>query len=188
MQDTLGEVAARTGGLASSYAASAASQANNYYMAQLADKIPELRQMAYEAYLNNLSNQRSDLSMLMGLEDSDYSKYLNALSQWNTDRNFGYNAWRDQVSDERYENEWNYKVAQDQWEKSYIAAQFLAEYGNFSGYASLFGLSEDQTQAMIEKYAWENNLTRQQAAMDLADWYYETVSYTHLTLPTTSRV
>lgn len=182
MQDTLGEVAARTGGLASSYASSAASQANNYYMSQLADKIPELRQLAYEAYLNNLSNQRSDLSMLMGLEDMDYNKYLNALSQYNTDRNFNYgvfsddrnfnyNAWRDQVSDERYENEWNYKVAQDQWEKSYIAAQFLAEYGNFSGYASLFGLSEDQTQAMIEKYAWENNLTRQQAAMELADWY-----------------
>lgn len=171
MQDTLGEVAARTGGLASSYAASAASQANNYYMAQLADKIPELRQMAYEAYLNNLSNQRSDLSMLMGLEDSDYSKYLNALSQWNTDRNFGYNAWRDQVSDERYENEWNYKVAQDQWEKSYIAAQFLAEYGNFSGYATLFGLSDSSTQALVNAYAEQQNLSKQQAAMELADWY-----------------
>lgn len=173
MVDTLGEVAARTGGMASSYATSAANQANNYYMSALADKIPELRQMAYEAYLQNIRSQRDDLSMLLGLESMDYEKYLNSLGQWNTDRNFDYGIWRDQVNDQRYENEWNYGVAQDEWQKSYIAAQLLADSGNFSGYASLFGLSEDQTQAMIEKYAWENNLTRQQAAMDLADWYYE---------------
>lgn len=173
MQDTIGEVAARTGGLASSYAASAANQANNYYMSALADKIPELRQMAYEAYLQGIQGQRDDLSMILGLESMDYEKYLNSLGQWNTDRNFDYGVWRDQVNDQRYENEWNYGVAQDEWQKSYIAAQLLADSGNFSGYASLFGLSEDQTQAMIEKYAWENNLTRQQAAMDLADWYYE---------------
>ena len=166
MQDTIGEVAARTGGLASSYAASAANQANNYYMSALADKIPELRQMAYEAYLQGIQGQRDDLSMLLGLDNIYYQR-------WNEDRNFDYGVWRDQVNDQRYENEWNYGVAQDEWQKSYIAAQLLADSGNFSGYASLFGLSEDQTQAMIEKYAWENNLTRQQAAMDLADWYYE---------------
>lgn len=166
MQDTIGEVAARTGGLASSYAASAANQANNYYMSALADKIPELRQMAYEAYLQGIQGQRDDLSMLLGLDNIYYQR-------WNEDRNFDYGVWRDQVNDQRYENEWNYGVAQDEWQKSYIAAQLLADSGNFSGYASLFGLSEDQAQAMIEKYAWENNLTRQQAAMDLADWYYE---------------
>ena len=46
MQDTLGQVSARTGGLASSYAGSAAQQTYDNYMGALADKIPELKQLA----------------------------------------------------------------------------------------------------------------------------------------------
>ena len=42
----LGQVAARTGGLASSYAGSAAQQTYDGYMSALADKVPELRQLA----------------------------------------------------------------------------------------------------------------------------------------------
>ena len=39
MKDTLGQVSARTGGMASSYATTAAQQANQYYAGQLAGKI-----------------------------------------------------------------------------------------------------------------------------------------------------
>ena len=164
MVDTLGEVAARTGGMASSYATSAANQANNYYMSALADKIPELRQMAYEAYLQGVQGQRDDLSMLLGLESMDYEKYLNSLGQWNTDRNFDYGIWRDQVNDERYEQETDYS-------KQLAAAELMASVGDFSGYASIWGLTEDQTKLLVNSFAQQQSTSQQQAARELADWY-----------------
>ena len=164
MVDTLGEVAARTGGMASSYATSAANQANNYYMSALADKIPELRQMAYEAYLHGIQGQRDDLSMLLGLESMDYQKFLNELSQWNTDRTFDYGVWRDQVNDQRYEQEADYN-------KQLAAAQIMASVGDFSGYASIWGLTEDQTKLLVDAFAQQQATSQQQAAMELADWY-----------------
>lgn len=114
MEDTLGQVSARTGGLASSYAGTASQQAYNGYMSELAAKIPELQQMAYEMYMADLDGKRSDLSMLMGLENSDYGRYQDALGQWNTDRSFAYGASRDALADRRYDNEWNYQVGRDQ--------------------------------------------------------------------------
>lgn len=157
MQDTIGEVAARTGGLASSYAASAANQANNYYMSALADKIPELRQMAYEAYLQNIQSQRDDLSMLLGLDNIYYQR-------WNEDRNFDYGVWRDQVNDQRYEQETDYN-------KQLAAAQIMAAVGDFSGYASIWGLTEDQTKLLVDSFAQQQATSQQQAARELADWY-----------------
>lgn len=114
MQDTLGQVAARTGGMASSYAASAANQANNYYMAQLNDKIPELQQLAYSMYQDDADKDRLNLQMIQALESGDYAKYQDLLAQYNTDRSFDYNAWRDQIADSRYDTQWDYEVGRDQ--------------------------------------------------------------------------
>lgn len=162
MQDAIGSVAARTGGMASSYAASAASQANNYFMSQLSDKIPELQQIAYEAYMAGVDGKREDLSMLMGLDSRDYNRYLDSLSQWNADRNFGYGVWRDQVNDQRYEDETAYNREQDEWEKNnYISeqeyaralekAQNLAASGNYDGYKAL-GYTDAEIATMKNAY------------------------------------
>lgn len=53
MDDTVAKIAARTGGIASSYAATAGANAYAGYMERLADKIPELRSLAYESYKND---------------------------------------------------------------------------------------------------------------------------------------
>lgn len=159
MQDTLGQVSARTGGLASSYAGSAAQQTYDNYMAALEDKIPELRQLAYSMYQDEGDTQRANLEMLMALDQGDYAKYADLLSQWNTDRSFDYGVYRDNISDQRYDTEWNYQVGRDQiadkryedeteWERSQYAseteynqalakAQTLAAAGDFSGYKAL---------------------------------------------------
>ena len=114
MQDTLGQVSARTGGLASSYAGSAAQQTYDNYMAAQEDKIPELRQLAYTMYQDEGDTQRANLEMLMALDQGDYAKYADLLSQWNTDRSFDYGVYRDNISDQRYDTEWNYQVGRDQ--------------------------------------------------------------------------
>lgn len=159
MQDTLGQVSARTGGLASSYAGSAAQQTYDNYMAALEDKIPELRQLAYSMYQDEGNTQRANLEMLMALDQGDYAKYADLLAQWNTDRSFDYGVYRDGISDQRYDTEWNYQVGRDQiadqryedeteWERSQYAseteynqalakAQTLAAAGDFSGYKAL---------------------------------------------------
>ncbi len=52
-EDTLGIASAASGGIPSSYAVSAASQAGNYYASQLADRVPELERQAYDRYLDD---------------------------------------------------------------------------------------------------------------------------------------
>lgn len=97
-QDALGAAAAASGGIPSSYAATAASQAGDYYAAQMSDKIPELYQLAYNKYMNDYNMQLSDLGAVQGAEQSDYDKFLNEMNQYNTDRSFDYNAWLDQYN------------------------------------------------------------------------------------------
>lgn len=72
-RNALASAAAATGGIPSSYAATAASQAGDYYASQLSDKVPELFQQAY-------------------------NRHLNDLSQWNADRSFGYGQWKDEIN------------------------------------------------------------------------------------------
>lgn len=94
--NAMGEAASMTGGMPSSWAMTAASQAGDYYAAQMADKIPELYQDAYNRYLQEYQMKLSDLSALRGLESDDYAKYRDRLSQYNTDREFDYATWLDE--------------------------------------------------------------------------------------------
>ena len=157
MDDTLGSVSARTGGLASSYATSAAQQANNAYMDALAGKIPELQQLAYQMYQNEGASLQNQLDMLLALESGDYSKYQSALNQYNADRPFKYGQYaddrtynyqigRDTISDQRYEDELAYNRGLD-------SASVMASAGDFSGYARLWGLSDAQTKILVDQYA-----------------------------------
>jgi len=113
MEDTLAQVSARTGGLASSYAGTAAQQTYNGYMSALADKVPELRQLAYQMYMDEGNSQRQNLELLQNLEQIAYGRYLNDLDQHNADRNFAYGAHRDQIADQQYAGEWAYKAGRD---------------------------------------------------------------------------
>lgn len=117
MQDTLAQVAARTGGMASSYAESAAQQTYNNYMAALADKVPELQQLAYSMYMDDIAMDRADLDMLMGLDDRDYGR-------WSDDRNFNYGAYRDSVADAQWQQNFNYQQAQDALAQQNWQSQF----------------------------------------------------------------
>lgn len=152
MQDTLGQLSARTGGLASSYAGTASQQTYDNYMAALADKVPELRQLAYSMYQDEGDTQRANLEMLMALDQGDYAKYADLLGQYNTDRSFDYGVFaddrsfdygliRDKTEDARYADEtaWNRQTYQDEtaYSRSLQKAQTLAAAGDFSGYKAL---------------------------------------------------
>ncbi len=179
MQDTIGEVSARTGGLASSYATSAAQQVNNSYMQQLADKIPQLQEMAYRMYRDRVGDLRADVDLYGGLEDRDRSRFEG-------DRSFGYGVHRDQVADERYADELAYGRGRDALadqryddERAYERGQDAIGHGwdvyNATGRAdalgAAMGLDEATMQALIDTYARKKDLEEGQAAREIADWY-----------------
>lgn len=73
MRDTLAQVSARTGGLASSYAASAAQQSYNDYMQRLNEQIPTLENLAYQRWANQNDEDRANLNMYMTLANNERS-------------------------------------------------------------------------------------------------------------------
>ena len=166
MQDTMGQLAARTGGLASSYAGSVAQQTYDGYMSALADKIPELQQLAYSMYQDEGEKQRLNLQMISALEQEDYARYQDLLSQYNTDRSFSYNQYRDQISDDRYADETAYNrgiyagetaynrgiyADETDYDRKMQRARLLAEAGDFSGYQAL-GYSNEEVQRLQAAY------------------------------------
>lgn len=157
--DAMGQAAAMSGGLPSSFAGTAAGQAANYYNAQLTDKIPELEELAYQKYLNAFDMDRAKLSAVQNAEQSDYQKFLNELGQYNSDRSFAYGQFSDQLSREqgdrdaaeerrRYENETAYQREQDDRDRKLAEAQLYAQYGDLSGLKAL-GVDTSKYEAQL---------------------------------------
>lgn len=125
MQDTLGQVSARTGGLASSYASTAAQQAMNNYMANLE---PQARQ-EFAQLMNTILGQWNTAG---SMADLDYNRYvdkygydrqnwadtaegLNTMYGLYADRdNQAYNRFRD---DQAYETEMMRWQADQDWQQ-----------------------------------------------------------------------
>ena len=133
MKNTLGQVSARTGGLASSYGVSAAQQANNYYLEKLNDQVPQLYQNAYNRYLQEYQMQMNALNALRTDKADEYGKYgdayqrlLNTLSaqqgQEATEYNRAYQRDRDAVGDARNADETAYNRAWAEDERDYNRA------------------------------------------------------------------
>lgn len=73
-KNALGEAAANTGGIASTAAVTAASQAGQYYASQLADKTTELEENAYNRYMQEKNIDLAILDALEGLDSTEYTK------------------------------------------------------------------------------------------------------------------
>jgi len=119
MQDTMAEAAMRTGGLANSYAVSAAAQAGNYYAAQLSDRLPQLYNDAYQRYLAEFQKQLGISDQYAGFDQTEYGRYADELGQWNKDRSFDYGLYRDRVGDARYADELAYDRAWNEENRDY---------------------------------------------------------------------
>ena len=100
MQDTLAEVSARTGGMASSYAAQAAQGTFSDYMAALQAKLPQLYQIAYEMYRDEDNRNREDIQMLQSLNADAENNYRYRQSQADNDRAFAYRVAQDEQAAE----------------------------------------------------------------------------------------
>ena len=124
MKDTAAQIAAQTGGYGSTYGAIAAQQGYDNYLAGLNDRVPQLEQMAYGRYTDELADKYNQLGAYQTEENRLYGQYMDALGQYNTDRNFAYNSMQQAMSQNNYENEFDrnlfesdrsYGLTEEQW-------------------------------------------------------------------------
>ena len=164
MQDTLGQVSARTGGLASSYAGSVAQQTYDDYMTQLQD-------VAMNAYQQERSNQIQNAELVASMSDRDYQRYtdgialqmqkmgydLEAINQMistlDNERAFAYQQERDAIADSQWRETFDYQKVRDeigdaQWDKEFGFSQDQFEWTKYMDQENL-GLATKQFERAI---------------------------------------
>ena len=124
MRDTLGQVSARTGGLASSYAGAAAQQSYNQYMSQL-------EQAAMEMYGVERADALQKAQLAYQFADRDYQRYLDQLSQYNADRSFGFGVLDQVLQNSYYDREWQNTLEQQAYQRERDMAGDAWQQKNF---------------------------------------------------------
>lgn len=72
--NALAQASALTGGMPSTAAVTAASQAGDYYASQLTDKLPEIYENEYSRYLNEYNMDLNMVNLLNSMEQDEYSR------------------------------------------------------------------------------------------------------------------
>jgi hypothetical protein len=132
-EDTLGQYAAMTGGVPSTAAVTAAQQAGDYYAAQMADKVPELYQLAYSMYADADARRLRALEALRSARGDELARWDAELKTLADARDFDYRKSRDEHAD------------------AVELAKLGAQYGDYGGLA---GLGLDTARASGTRYAY----------------------------------
>lgn len=132
-KNTMGQAAAMTGGIPSTAAVNAASQAGDYYRTQLSDQLGSYMDRSYQRYVDAIGNDFDRLSAIRSMSND-------ARDQYDTDRNFGYNQWtddlgyrtdREQADYERKQDEYNKQMTEKQYSDSLdldLVDSYMAQY------------------------------------------------------------
>ena len=146
MMDTMGQAAALTGGYGNSYANTAGNQAYQAYLSKVGDIVPQLQQQAYERYTQEGNDLNNRLNLVQNLENADYNRYRDSVSDWNTERSYAnedywnrrnqdyqdymnmLNYWNQQAQQEN-QNYWSqqqYDTSVSQYERDLAYKQAMA--------------------------------------------------------------
>lgn len=130
MKDTVGQIAAMSGGYGNSYAQTAGQQIYQAYMDTLNDRVPELYNMALNKYQLEGDRLAQNYALLQSEREAEYNKQLDAYNvlvanrdyyanradtEWNRD----YTTQRDAVSDEQWNKEFDWRVNTNQRDFDY---------------------------------------------------------------------
>ncbi len=118
MEDTLGRAAALTGGYGNSYANTVGQQAYHRELSSLADRIPELYNLAMGQYQLQSQTLQQKYDLLSGAKQQEYRQYQDGLSAWQKEaeqlwqrytdeRDTDYHAYRDEVADWKWQQEYD---------------------------------------------------------------------------------
>lgn len=123
MQDTMGDAAALSGGYANSYAVTAGQQAYNSYMEKLSDKVTELEQLAYKRYRDDEDAAYRRLNALLDMENTDYGRYRDSVSDLRDKRDFDYRVSQDSIAQGNKDREYNRSVYENDRDFDYRVSQ-----------------------------------------------------------------
>ena len=93
MTDAVGQAAALTGGYGNSYAQSVGQQAYSRQLDSLADRIPELYNLAMNQYQLQTQSLQQNYDLLSGAERQEYERYRNSLAAWRQEADRLWNIW-----------------------------------------------------------------------------------------------
>lgn len=175
-ENALGKAAVMTGGMPSTAAITASQQASDYQMSQMTDKIPELQQLAYEMYLDDVAADRADLNTLISMEDNSYNRWLDErdyLYQLARDQvddqqyadQLAYQKARDAIEDERYDTEWQYQLQQAAQKAASGTEADTGEQGNLFALADEYAQKGGDPEDYIKLHWKEYGYSSQTAAL-----------------------
>lgn len=178
MKDTAAQTAALTGGYGSTYGAIAAQQGYDNYLAGLNDRVPQLEQMAYGRYTDELADKYNQLGAYQTEENRLYGQYMDALGQYNTDRNFAFGSMQAAMDQNNYENEFdrnlfesdrNYGLTEEQWkfQQQQQAIENALSTGDYSKLKEL-GFDTSYLKYMQDMEKAQAALTLQQKQLAMA--------------------
>lgn len=150
MKNTLGQAANLTGGYGSSYGQAVGQQTYDAYLQGLNDKALEMYDRAYARYQDEGQRLKDAYSLAGDMANTEYGRYTDTLGQYNIDRGIDIdamnNAWTRAYQQESDAYNRSMTEQQQEYQKQVDYAQTLASYGDFSGFAEIFG--EDRAAQM----------------------------------------
>jgi hypothetical protein len=161
MKDTMAQTAMMSGGYANTAGAIAAQQGYDQYLAQLNDRVPQLEQQAYGKYVDNLADMYNQLGAYQSEENRLYGQYLDAMNQFNTDRDYAFNSMQAAMNQNNYENEFNRGIFEtDRAFNQDFRQQDISNAASFGDWDK------------VEGYDYDVDFMRDQQALDEAQMAY----------------
>ena len=102
MRNQMAESAALTGGYGNSYAAESGQKVYDSY---IDSAVNDMEDRAYTRWKNEQNDKYTQLNTLIGLDNTQYSRQRDAISDARYSDETAYNRQRDAIEDARYENE-----------------------------------------------------------------------------------
>lgn len=169
MENAMAKSAALTGGYGNSYAQQVGQQTYQGYMENLYDKLPELRNAAYQMYEAEGNQLRDNLAMLQGQDETEYGRYRDTVNDWRSDVDMLFNQYNlmSETEYNRYINDaaaWEadraywYQKAYDAQQQANWQAEYDAAYGgggsSSGGGGSGTSSSEDRSASTGKGIEW----------------------------------
>lgn len=123
-KNVMADFASMTGGMPSSYAIAAAKESSENIQNQLNQALPSLLQAAYNRHLQEQGMTMDQINMLANMDNSGYQRFADERNYYQdvlesnraynqANKQFDYNAKRDQLLDQRWLDQFDYQKKQD---------------------------------------------------------------------------
>lgn len=159
-EDASANASALSGGYSNSYGAAASAEASSRALASARSVIPSLLEAAYKRWQGERAAEREKLSSVMALDNADYGRYRDSVSDYYADRDYLYGKYSD-ASDADYQR---YLSSLGQWNADRDYDRRVYEYDASAAYKKERDAIEDAYKK--ERAAAEDAARERQLALE----------------------